>query len=1270
MNNNTVVLTTMLNGEQAKKELQELEKRAKEANLAFREAKKSGASNMFDLKKEADSAKQALQQFKKETVDVNNVLKNLSTATPKELNKTLYQLNKQLNSGNIKRNSAEWNELNGKIRMVRNEMKLIKNESAASESFMSRAANGFNKYFNGAVAVVASITGASMAFRKMSEDVAKMDDVYADVMKTTGMTRNEVVALNEEFKKLNTRTAREELNQLARDAGKLGITGKKDVMDFVEAGNQINVALGEDLGEGAIRNIGKITEVYRRSTKELDTMNLKERMLAVGSAINELGQSSTANEDYLVDFSKRLGGVASQAGISVQDILGYASALDQGGQAVEMSATALQNFIMKVMGDPTKFARIAGLEVSEFTQLLRTDANEAIKTVLKSLSEKGGFQQLIPIFQEMGLDGARAVGVLSTLATSIDKVDEAQRISNEAFAEGTSLTNEYNVKNNNLMAQLEKRRKEFKDAALELGERLNPALLTSTNIVTRLVRILPSVLDFLGKYGPALIKVAALIVAYNLAVKAQTTWTRLALIEKTKMFIANQKEIAQQTLLAFRFVFTSGSAKQLSASLQALWSVTKINPLGLLVTLLTAVGYGIYEWTKHNSRLITQSEAMVEINKQVADTIGREQAELNMLLATARNEKISKEERLKAIQRLNEISPEYLGNLKLENINTDEARKSVDNYTKSLIENAKQKAIADETSQLYSKKLKNEAQILENEANLEKVRIAVQDKAYNSKVSFIMELKNNALKKENAEIDKQINIYTKLGETIDMNKTKSDDSYTSKFLNLEREKQLLSDLEKQHAALYAKTQPNQSGVLKDDFTSISNEPQFAEQAQLKFVSERLEKQRAIVAQKEKELGATKQIIKTENEGNYAPTTNKDNSLYEKKIKELEKYIAREKALIQEKYISGEINEKQYNIELEYLEQERLRKSLQAAGITYEQQKEIELKIFEYKKAALEKIEEEEREYFERMKELREQEAKDREEKNLNNLKKIAEQNEEKYKEQLQKEAERKAELLSLGFDFANEMGTMLGGAISGNEDMVASSLKLLINMALDFLKVQVEMAAVGITAQSLAQADSILTLGATGVARAAIIIGIIEAAFSAVKGVVSNVVDDLGGRSANQKKGYASGGYTPVGIWDEEAGMVHRNEFVGNRFAVGNPVVRKVFDVIDVAQRQNTVGNLTEKDFETALNYDERMRAKAVGALFDRMTTLPERTQENASLTAALLQAASINEKLSKQLEEPIEARTYIEGRGGSKEANDLYNRMKKNVSRTSAQNR
>lgn len=195
-------------------------------------------------------------------------------------------------------------------------------------------------------------------------------------------------------------------------------------------------------------------------------------MLSVGSAINELGQSSTASEAYLVDFAQRLGGVAAQSGISIQNILGYASALDQSGQKVEMSATALQNFIMKLMADPAKFAQLAGQNVKEFTRLLQTDTNAAILTVLDALNNKGGFQALIPIFDEMGLDGARAVSVLSALATNINTVKEAQEVSNRGFSEATSITNEYSKKNNNLQAQLEKARKEFKEQTLNPGRKI------------------------------------------------------------------------------------------------------------------------------------------------------------------------------------------------------------------------------------------------------------------------------------------------------------------------------------------------------------------------------------------------------------------------------------------------------------------------------------------------------------------------------------------------------------------------------------------------------------------------------------------------------------------------------------------------------------------------------------------------------------------------------------------------------------------------------
>ena len=161
------------------------------------------------------------------------------------------------------------------------------------------------------------------------EEAAKMDDVYADVMKTTGLTHDEVLKLNEAFKQMDTRTSREELNKLASEAGKLGITGVEGVASFTAAADKIRVALGEDLGDDATTVIGKMADVYTRSTKELADAgdDLGEKMLRIGSAVNSLGAASSAAEPHMVDFLARLGGMASQAGLSAQQVLGYASAL-------------------------------------------------------------------------------------------------------------------------------------------------------------------------------------------------------------------------------------------------------------------------------------------------------------------------------------------------------------------------------------------------------------------------------------------------------------------------------------------------------------------------------------------------------------------------------------------------------------------------------------------------------------------------------------------------------------------------------------------------------------------------------------------------------------------------------------------------------------------------------------------------------------------------------------------------------------------------------
>ncbi|MGM9693083.1 MAG: phage tail tape measure protein [Alloprevotella sp.] len=111
-------------------------------------------------------------------------------------------------------------------------------------------------------------------------------DEWKKVTKYTGIAAKDVEELNEEFKKMDTKTSREALNDLAADAGRLGLKGKKDVLDFVQAADQINTALGEDLGEGAVKNIGKLANIFGDDQR----LGLKQAMLSTASAINELAQ--------------------------------------------------------------------------------------------------------------------------------------------------------------------------------------------------------------------------------------------------------------------------------------------------------------------------------------------------------------------------------------------------------------------------------------------------------------------------------------------------------------------------------------------------------------------------------------------------------------------------------------------------------------------------------------------------------------------------------------------------------------------------------------------------------------------------------------------------------------------------------------------------------------------------------------------------------------------------------------------------------------------
>ena len=495
-----------------------------EAKAKFDETKRQladVAAQMKKLEEEGSKNSKAYKELKKQHDALNTSLyrqrleAGRTALTYNELRQGASQLRRAMN--NVKPGTAEWKQLREELRLTQQRMKELSGTATETSLSLGKLADGFNRYAAIGASALATLTGMTLTMRKCVDEYAQMEEAESQVIKYTGMTAEEVKQLNEEFKAMDTRTPREELNRLAGEAGKLGITGVQEVREFVEAANQINVALGEDLGEEAVNQIGKLSQMFGDESR-----SLKDNMLAIGSAVNQVAQSTSASEPYLVQFTARMGGVGKQAKMSVTDIMGFASALDQNMLRSEMASTALSGLIMRIYQEPAKYAKLAGMDVEQFTQLVETDVNEAVMSFLSALNKMGGMAQMAPVLKEMQLSGAEAASVISTLAGNVDLVRKEQENANVAFTEGTSITNEYAVQNNTVQARLEKLQNDFKDVRVELGERLLPVMryMISTGSLT--VKGLMAVTEFLMEYKSVILTVTTAIAAYTLVVKSHT----------------------------------------------------------------------------------------------------------------------------------------------------------------------------------------------------------------------------------------------------------------------------------------------------------------------------------------------------------------------------------------------------------------------------------------------------------------------------------------------------------------------------------------------------------------------------------------------------------------------------------------------------------------------------------------------------------------------------------------------------------------------------
>lgn len=594
--------------------------------------KKLEVSDTKGLKKIED-ALSTIEKKQKNSVlsaeELNKVILTLKTAPLEDLQKAAAQLQEELSK--TERDAEKYVETSMNLRRVNEQINEVK--------------RSWQEHDNQIVATIKRLTSYVLVYAGFNEVVGRIKQLYqanlqlsdslADIEKTTGLSTESVAELSREIDSIDTRTAQQELHDLAYEAGKLGISAKEDVLGFVKAGNQLLVALGEDLGGAeAVRQLMKVNAILGETQK----LGVEKALLATGSAINEISQTSRASAGPIVDVVNRIGAIGEAAGLSMSDLIALAGTLDALGQHAEMGGTALNTFISTLTSNTTEVAQAVGLSDDYLKNLIEQGKTiQAVIAVFEKMNAMGGLDVLAPIMKDLGSDGERIKQVLVTLSSGVDELKAQVFTSSRAFKEATSVTDEYNIKNENAMAIMQRMGNAIKESFINSGfvEWLTDVLRYISSIPNRFER------------GEKSIRLMAVTVQALVGVMIATS-------------SAVQKASANIVLFTKMVKAGTASVNIFKIAWQWLSKAMMSNPLGWVVLGFTALTSAITYFKKSvDEATKAQSEFEAAIQKETF--------ELSNLKYAIDKANVSNGERAALIKQLNDKYGTYLGFMVTEN---------------------------------------------------------------------------------------------------------------------------------------------------------------------------------------------------------------------------------------------------------------------------------------------------------------------------------------------------------------------------------------------------------------------------------------------------------------------------------------------------------------------------------------------------------------------------------------------------------------------------
>ena len=595
--------------------------------------------------------------------------------------------------------AAELKEVKEHFSRVKSEIDAVSGKLKESEGFLGKFRSKLSDIGLSFGNILVGLGGAGVS--QAASELLKISDAMADVQKTTGMAREEVKQLWDAFDDMNTRTSKMDRLKIAEVGGRLGVP-KEEMASFVQEVDKAYVALGDSFDgglEGVVDSLGKIKGLF----EETKGQSYADAINGVGSALNELAASGTASEGNISDFALRVGALPDALKPSIEKVLGLGAAFEESGVDSQIAASGYSNF-MKVAGENlSAFAYSMNISVKEAQELFNTKPEEFFLKFAEGMRGLSA-DETAKVFDSLKINSLEVQKAVGAAANRAEGFRTAMDRAGEAMADATSLSEEFNKKNNNAAAVWEKIKNTIADTFTQtnfinffegiiffLGN-----LVGVTNEAGNSVNTFKEKLVFLGN----IIKVVvAGFVGYQ-AVIVQTAllegnYTKakwLGIVADKAQALAHSIKSAAITAYNGVLSILKRKTDQATASTAAFNTVSKATPWGALVALITAA---VTAYSLFCDEIDDAARKQKEFNDKIADAqreTAKEVVELDKLYKAATDVAKSQEERLSATEALQKIYPDVFGNIEKEIIMNGEAEKSYKSLRTAILNSAKAKA--------------------------------------------------------------------------------------------------------------------------------------------------------------------------------------------------------------------------------------------------------------------------------------------------------------------------------------------------------------------------------------------------------------------------------------------------------------------------------------------------------------------------------------------------------------------------------------------------